>query len=177
MGRAPETMTVRTLSKASWSLQAMTIALGLATNAAAADEVHSTFDELLDRELATPGGLTADDAAREALHTSPLMRARGQDVEAAAADVDRATLGYVPTTTVSARYARLSDVGKSQLGNLVAAPGTGAGPIPNGTQLVNVPLTFETPVNQYVLQANLTVPVSDYLLRVGPNRDAAVSTH
>lgn len=168
---------MRTLSKVSWTLQAMTMALGIASSAGAADEVHSTFDELLDRELATPGGLTADDAAREAMHTSPLMRARGQDVEAAAADVDRATLGYVPTTTVSARYARLSDVGKSQLGNLVVAPGAPAGPLPNGTGLVNVPLTFETPLNQYVLQANLTVPVSDYVLRVGPNRDAAVSTH
>ena len=166
-----------TISKALWCTQALALALGVTLPAHAADEVHSSFDELLDRELATPGGLTADDAARAALHTNPLVKARAADVEAADADVSRATLGYVPIATVGARYTRLSDIGQGQLGNLVVAPGQPAGPIPAGAQLVNAPVTFEMPLNQYTLQASLTVPVSDYLLRVGPNRDAAVSTH
>ena len=168
---------MRTISKAFWCTQALALALGVARPTLAADDVHSSFDELLDRELATPGGLTADDAARAALGTSPLMRARSADVEAAAAEVDRATLGYVPTATVGARYARLSDIGQNQLGNLVVAPGAGPGALPAGTQLVNAPITFEVPLNQYTLEAKLTVPVSDYVLRVAPNRDAALSSH
>ncbi|HTV20686.1 MAG TPA: TolC family protein, partial [Polyangiaceae bacterium] len=39
--------------------------------------------------------------------------------------------------------------------------------------LVNVPLTIETPLNQYVMQAGVSVPVSDYVLRLRSARQAA----
>ncbi len=150
------------------------LALAAPVPAHAEAALPSTFDELLDRELSTTGGLTADDAARDATLTSPTLAARSAELEAAVADVDRATLAYVPQTSVSARYARLSPIGSSSLGNLVATPpDTPAGLIAPGTPLVNVPIRFETPLNQYTFQANLLVPVSDYFLRVAPNRDAA----
>jgi outer membrane protein TolC len=42
---------------------------------------------------------------------------------------------------------------------------SGAGPIPAGAQLVNVPLSFPVILNQTTLQASLALPISDYLLR------------
>lgn len=130
------------------------------------------FAELFGAELGA-GGLTSDDAARHALRSSPSVQARQAELAAAAAEVDRATLAYVPVTTVTARYARLSDVGGGSLGNLVMAPGAPPGPLGPGATLVNVPLRLESPENQVTFQASLLVPVSDYFLRVAPAREAA----
>lgn len=163
-------------SKAFWRTAMVAFALVSSTKARAEDAVHSTFDALLDSELATPGGITAEDAAHEALTTSPLVKARRSDVDAAAADVTRATLGYVPSASVGASYARLSPIGQGKIGNLVVAPGAPSGPISDVNQLVNAPIAFSTPLNQYILKANLTLPVSDYVLRVAPNREGAVHT-
>jgi outer membrane protein TolC len=140
---------------------------------AGAQAPTSTFDQLLDRELAVQGGLTAEEAARSAGETSPELRARNAELAAAVAEVDRATLAYVPQTTLTARYARLSPIDSGTLGNIVAAPNSPAGPLPAGTQLVNVPLSFDTPLNQITFQASLLVPISDYFLRVAPGREAA----
>jgi outer membrane protein TolC len=114
-------------------------------------------------EQITPGrGLTADEAARRARTTSPEIRAGQADVAASEAVVDEAKASWYPRLQGIARYTRLSDIGASNLGNLVATPPTvGPGPIPSGTQLINVPLTFPVLLNNYVLQASLTVPLSD----------------
>src|SRR5262249_6328129 len=40
-----------------------------------------------------------------------------------------------------------------------------SGAIPAGSALVSVPLSFPVLLNQYLFQAAITVPVSDYLLR------------
>jgi outer membrane protein TolC len=155
------------------SATVLSFVLGSVGSTAAAQAPTSTFDQLLDRELAVEGGLTAEDAARSAGETSPDLRARNAELAAAIADVDRATLAYVPQTTLMARYARLSPIDSGNLGNIVAAPNAPAGPIPAGSQLVNVPLTFDTPLNQITFQASLLVPISDYFLRVAPGREAA----
>lgn len=116
---------------------------------------ESSFDALLDRELAG-GGLTADEVERRSVATSFELRGYKEELLSAAADVDRATYAYVPTTTLTARYARLSDTS----GDPIAIPN-----LP--------PISFDMPLNQYTFQASVQVPVSDYFFRIGPSRDAA----
>jgi outer membrane protein TolC len=138
-----------------------------------AEAARLALSERMDAVLAKPGGLTADDVARRSAGTSFEVMARRAELAAASADADRALSAYVPKVTLTARYTRLSEVEGGGAGSIVAAPGIAEGPIPPGTQLVSVPLSFPTLQNQYLLQASLTVPVSDYFLRVAPQNAAA----
>jgi len=134
---------------------------------------EATFDRLIGAELGRPGGLTAETAAARAKATSPALRKQREELRAAAAEVDRALAAYFPRLSVEAQYTRLSDVGDSELGNLVAAPTSGPGPIPPGAPLVNVPLEFPQILNQYSVSASVVLPVSDYFLKVAPSHRAA----
>ncbi|HEX6276037.1 MAG TPA: TolC family protein, partial [Polyangiaceae bacterium] len=129
------------------------------TSTAFAQETASdaSFRDLIAAELGSNGGgLTADEVARRALRTSPSVRARGEELLAAAADVDRAVSAYVPEVVLGASYTRLSDTS----GPALALPN-----LP--------PLDFQTPLDQYALTASLSVPVSDYFFRVRPNHEGA----
>jgi outer membrane protein len=117
--------------------------------------------DLLNRlreRVARPGGLTSDAAARRALQTSPEDRSRAADVESAEADVAKANIGYYPRLALSARYTRLSAVAQPVLAVV-------------GGQ----PISFPVVLDNYALQANVTVPLSDYLLRIRQSHDAALS--
>jgi outer membrane protein len=118
----------------------------------AAVKAASTFDDLIDAELAG-GGLTSNEVARRSNATSPSVRVRSEELRAAEAEVDAATAAYLPTTKLVARYTRLSDT--------------------RGDAIPGLPISFEQPLNQYNLEASVTVPVSDYFLRVAPSRTAA----
>lgn len=133
----------------------------------------SAFETAIGNVIARPNGLTADRIAARAVATSFDVRARHAEVAAASAAVDQALVGYFPRVTVSARYARLSDITPPTFGNLVAAPGAPPGPIADGTQLVNVPLAIPVVLNQTSFQASLNVPLSDYLLRISQQHAAA----
>ncbi|MBN2192811.1 MAG: TolC family protein [Polyangiaceae bacterium] len=146
--------------------------------AAGGDALAARFDEILGR----PGGLTADQAGERAAATSPDAGACAKDVEIARYDVDRAVSGFLPEVTLLARYTRQSPVDNGSIG-----PGSGAlvGTAPaadadgdgiidtdaDGTiqaPLFTVPMdSFSFPVllNQYLLQASLNVPISDYVFR------------
>ncbi len=126
--------------------------------------------------LAKQGGLTSDQAAQRAFLTSVDAKIKDADLLAAAADVDRALIAYYPRLTLTGRYARLSSIGEQRLGTVVAAPTAGPGPIAPGTPLINVPFDLPIALNQYLVQANLTVPVSDYFLRTGQSVSAATET-
>lgn len=132
----------------------------------------SPYAARVDAEF-VPSGLTASDVAARAVATSPELEANKQDLIEAAAQVDQALAAYVPSLTLKASYARLSDPGSEPIGNILVAPGAPAGPVPPGTQLVNAPLEFASISNQYALEANLLVPVSDFFLRVAPAHGAA----
>jgi outer membrane protein TolC len=73
-------------------------------------------------QLYVQGGLTAEETARRAEATSFEVEARRADLEAAAAAVDQALLGYVPRLSGTARYVRLSSIETPIAGNIVAAP-------------------------------------------------------
>ena len=117
---------------------------------------------------AHPGGLTADEVARRAAATSLDARAKLDDVKAAAAQVDQAIAALFPRLQGSARYVRLSPVDMPSLGTLIVAPpGAPTGvPLPPSTPLFAYPLTFPIPLDNTTLQATLSLPLSDYLLRL-----------
>src|SRR5262249_12101148 len=91
---------------------------------------RAAYDARLDSELAQPGGLKANDVVARALETSLDIRAKRAELLAAAAEADRALLGYLPELGASASYTRLSNIGDVDLGNVVLAPGDPAGPLP-----------------------------------------------
>jgi outer membrane protein TolC len=142
--------------------------------AESAQAAGSKFEALLAAELGHASGLTSDQVARRAESTSFDVRARQAELLAAAAAVDESLAAWYPRVTLSARYTRLSDESRSgDAANIVAAPGSPAGPLAPGAQLANVPLEFESPRNQYAFQASLSVPVSDYFLTIGQRERAA----
>lgn len=145
--------------------------------AAPARAETTAFEQTLDRELGNKSGLTADQVARRATSSSFDVSARRAELTAAAAEVDRALAGYMPKVALSGRYTRLSDPGSDSAGSIVVAPGAPAGPIAPGTPLVNAPLAFESIQNQYVFQASLTVPISDYFTRTKDRHKSAKESH
>lgn len=141
-----------------------------------AGQPPSFFENRLERELGIAGGLTAEQVAKNAISTSYSLEARRAEVLAAAADLDRARAAYFPRLTLLGRYTRLSDTNTGGGFSLVTAPEVQSGPIPDGTELTSVPLSFDSPLNNYLFQASLTVPVSDYFLRVSKNQKSAQLT-
>ena len=120
-----------------------------------------------------PGGLNAEVVARRAAATSATVRAREHDVEAERAGEDEAAVGWWPRLNLTARYTRFSPYEQPSLGPFVVAPGVGEGPVPVGTPLVSASNTFPAFVNNYYLQAQLVVPLTDYVFRVSEQTASA----
>jgi outer membrane protein len=112
-------------------------------------------------------GLTADEVARRAVKSSSQIAAKRRSIESADAAVDQAKASFYPSLTLSARYTRLSDIAVPSLGTVVVSQNPDQHPVDLATPepLLAVPLTFPSVLNQYVLQAQLNVPLSDYVLR------------
>ena len=111
--------------------------------------------------------LTSENLARKAEATSFDVAAHKQELAAAQAALDQARANYAPRLSGSARYVRLSDLAVPTIGNLVVTPAElGPGPIPPGTPLINLPVSFPILLDQYTLSAGLQLPLSDYLLRI-----------
>jgi len=128
-----------------------------------ADQLAQRLQGLLGR----PGGLTAKEAARRATADSPSVRRARTHIAVADAERTQALVGFFPRLTLTAQYTRLSPVDQPNVSGAFNLVGTAApeGPIPPGTPLVAVPLTFPVILDQYLLQANLTVPITDIALR------------
>lgn len=131
----------------------------------------ATLQTRLTTLVARPAGLRADDVAARAVKTSYDLRQKEAELVAAAAGVDQALVGYFPRLALLARYARLSSITNENLGNVVLAAQPGAGPAQAET--VAVPLVFPALLNQTILQASLTVPLLDYVLKLPAVHDAA----
>lgn len=117
-------------------------------------------------EMMRGNGLTAGEVAERATKSSSQIVAKRRSIESAEAQVEQAKASFYPSLALSARYTRLSNIDMPALGVLVAPQDqTITGPLPAGTPLVAVPLTFPVVLNSYVFQAQLNVPLSDYLLR------------
>jgi outer membrane protein TolC len=135
-------------------------------------EEASTLEARLGALVGRPGGLTAEEVAKRAEATSFDVRARREEVVAAAAAVDQALVSYFPRLNLGVRFSRLSPIAAPVLGSVVVAPTSPAGPIGPGSLLVNAPISFPVLLNQTTLQATLSIPISDYILRITQNHAA-----
>ena len=102
--------------------------------------------------LFVQGGLTAEQAAARAGKVSPTVQRRVAEIEAALANAESASLARVPRVSASASYTRLSPI------DPLMFPGF-------------PPIEF--PVNSYATQAQIAIPLSDYLVRFPKLVDAA----
>lgn len=123
---------------------------GAPAASATADDM-AAFEADLDA-LFAQGGLTAEQAAARAAKVSPTAKRRVAEVEVAIAQAQAAELARVPRVGATATYTRLSPVDINF--------GMGIPPI-------------ELPVNSYATQAQVIVPLSDYVLRFPKLVDAA----
>ncbi len=131
-----------------------------------------------------PGGLTAEQVGARAAATSWNAQASEENLRGAAARVDEAWAAFLPRLSGIGKYTRLSPISPPDLGTVVVATGPGfAGPGPTNinlgaplappNQLQAVGLTFPILVDNWLFQGTITVPISDYLLRIDQNYSAA----
>jgi outer membrane protein len=136
-----------------------------------------------------PGGLTADETARRALAASATVKQKRAQLEAANEKITQTTFQFFPRLTLLASYTRTSPINASFGGGALVAAGRAGditiGPCTNGPgqclldqngqpfPLSAQPFAFQFPVNNYLLSARLSIPISDYVLRVA---DAAAAS-
>lgn len=138
---------------------------------------------------AQPGGITADQAARQAVTTSAAVRAAGANVEAAHAARAEAGLSMIPQISLSARYTRLSEIAQPRLnlgggtcvgqgGALFSQLPTGAGgalECPAGSMLPpsNGGFSFPVILDNIAFRGTVTIPITDIPLRLARVYEAA----
>src|SRR5688572_17923039 len=117
--------------------------------------------------------LTADSSAERAVDASYEAAAARRGRDAAQAGVEQAAYSFLPRLVVSATYTRLSDFTSSPLFPFAivatdAPAGTASPPSVSAGSISIAPV-----LDMYVLDATLTVPISDYLLRLPRGLEAA----
>lgn len=128
------------------------------------------------REVFTPrhSGLTADLVARRAAASSNTIAAKNAELRAAAAKVDSAMIQFLPRVSLKAGYTRVNRVATSLGGGSLLAS-SGSGPYTEGAQglidekgssVRGYAISFPVYSNTYSLGASLSVPLSDYVLRI-----------
>jgi outer membrane protein TolC len=113
----------------------------------------AAFDHDLDTLFAA-GGLTSDQAASRAAGASPSVQRKAAELEAAVAQAEAAELTRVPQVGAKLSYTRLSSV-DSQF------------------SVAGMTIAFPSLTNAYLAEAQVVVPLSDYLLRYPKLIDAA----
>lgn len=159
----------------------LTLASGAAAQEApapqpAADAPVLATDTSKELMKVSDNGLTADQVGKRAAQTSNTAKANEEALRAAAARVDQAWAGFLPRLSGVARYTRLSEFAPPSLGagSLVGtfAPAGTINPSPTAA----VALVFPLVLDNWLLQATLQVPISDYFLRINQNYSAATSS-
>jgi outer membrane protein TolC len=144
-------------------------------------EARNIADERVARILPTPGGWTADQAAKRAHATSYDVAAKTEALRAAAARVDQAVVGFFPRLALLGKYTHLSPLPTTgATTDLIVPSNPTTGPVTDPTMmnrptqtLLSVPLSFPVPQENYLLQATVTVPLSDYVLKLSQAHSAA----
>jgi outer membrane protein TolC len=153
---------------------------GIAANPAAVDT--TLLPVPTDLQEAHPDGITGDQAGVRAEATSWSAKANEAALLGAAARVDEAWAAFLPRLSAVGKYTRLSFITPPNLGTLVtttAAPGplttttAGVTTLKANAQLEAFPFSFPYVFNNWLLQATLSVPISDYFLRIDQNYTAA----
>jgi len=145
-----------------------------------------------DMTAAAPGGLTAEQVAQRAAKTSYQAKAAEQNLTGAEARADAQWANYLPRIGLTARYTRLSSFTppsfvtqdapdpnnpRPSLVGTLAAPGTPNPPTVaiDSSNLfgdLRIPLVLD----QWLTQATIAVPISDYFLRIGKAYSAATQS-
>lgn len=138
-----------------------------------------------------PGGLTAEETARRALAASTDVAQKRAEIEQADQRIRQTTIQFFPQLTLRAGYTRTSPVniafgggGASVVAQLAGVLHVGDCPgDPMNTclldksgkpvQAVAGAQVFKFPENNWLMSAGLTVPLSDYVLRLAHASDAA----
>jgi outer membrane protein len=116
-----------------------------------------------------PGGLTAGQVAARAAATSWNAKASEENLRGAAARVDEAWASFLPRLSGVGKYTRLSDFTPPPLAFI--PPGSAiCASVPQACAPISLPF-FR--LDNWLLQASLTVPISDYFLRIDQNYTAA----
>ena len=123
-----------------------------------------------------PGGLTAEVVAQRAAETSYSAKAAQENVRAAAARVDQAWAAYLPRLTGTFKYTRLSDFTPPSFGtgSIVATPAPAG--TPNPTPTIAAGFSVPLVLNNWSLEAQVVVPISDYFLRINQAYSAATKS-
>jgi len=109
-------------------------------------------------------GLTADEAAKRALVNNVDVTAKQKSLDAADAQRDEIKSRFIPKLDLMARYTRVSDI------KTIAFDGF---PTPAGTPPLTNKSLFPVIFDNYTLQATLTIPLSDYVLRLSSSMATA----
>ncbi|MDB5215925.1 MAG: outer rane efflux protein [Myxococcaceae bacterium] len=122
-----------------------------------------------DQPSGSPGAITAETVGQRSVTTSYQAKAAEQNLTAAGARADQQWTNYLPRIGLTARYTRLSSFTAPSLSGSGGFVGTTD---PPGT--ANPPNTFALPpfafplvLDNYLTQATIAIPISDYLLRIG----------
>jgi outer membrane protein len=122
-----------------------------------------------DQPSGSPGAITAETVGSRAIATSYQAKAAEQNLTAAGARAEQQWTNYLPRIGLTARYTRLSDFTPPSLtggGSLVVTqqPAGTMNPTPT---IAAGSFSFPLVLDNYLLQATIAVPISDYLLRIG----------
>ena len=117
--------------------------------------------------------LSAESSADRAVRASYEAAAARSAGRSAQARVDDASYAFLPRLGLSARYVRLSDFTPSPLFPFaIAATGAPTGTVSPPTVSTG-PVSIAPILDSYALDATLTLPVSDYVLRLARGLQAA----
>ncbi len=143
---------------------------------------------VMDMTAAVAGGVTSEQVGARAAQTSYQAKAAEHNLTAAGERVDQAETFWLPRVGLKASYTRLSDFTAPNLGpppgingvyTTVAPPPAGPNgaptPIPANSPLLAVDSSLRFPiiVNQWLTQATIAVPISDYFLRINQSVTSA----
>jgi outer membrane protein len=122
----------------------------------------------------SPGGLTSDQVGRRAAATSFTVKQNEESLLAAAARVDESWQAFLPKLRTSGALYWVDITNPPSLGTVVVDT-AGAGPVTTlaGGKLKAVPLNLPSTLGSYLLQATISVPISDYFLKLGQTHAAA----
>jgi outer membrane protein TolC len=136
----------------SWS-QAIVCAAATLGAAARAGNPSPSADSSarLEQLVGRAGGLGADDVAARAVGTSPDLRRHQEEIAEATAQLDRARIALFPRLSGSAQYTRLSSIGTRYIGTI----------------------PIDELLNQTEIQTSITIPLSDYAMRLPQSYKAA----
>jgi outer membrane protein TolC len=116
----------------------------------------------------SPGALSAETVGQRAAATSYQLKAAEQNLTAAGARADQQWTNYLPRLGLVGRYTRLSGFAPPDLseGGAIVATSQPPGTI-NPTPTAAVGFSFPLVLDNYLAQATIAIPISDYFLRIG----------